>query len=299
MSDDAIIPFGKYKGRPILEVIESDPNYLQWLSGQDWFRTKYIALHQTIINRGAEPEETPEHNALQVLFLDDDFCINFFSLLVPGFGNVALGRFQQVREKNLALVQEEIEKNKARLAKIKNHSMGFDFPEHCKTLDNAGRSNFIESARKQLPREEAEIAELSALQDALSIEWTAEDLWTDIGRTFEREGVDVTLDLTVSLDEEPAPLQHHWQLHYRWTRFDDYHLRRSIEIKPTVGDDYPSVLRQMRANGSKILFLDRYTGQGATREQFIKTFASAGMRVVFRNEVAATAQPDNGQPEEP
>ena len=35
-----------------------DPAYLQSLAGQDWFRTKFTVLHQTIINRGSEPEET-------------------------------------------------------------------------------------------------------------------------------------------------------------------------------------------------------------------------------------------------
>jgi hypothetical protein len=38
----------------------------------------------------------------------------------------------------------------------------------------------------------------------------------------------------------------------------------------------------MRASGSDVLFLERYTGTGATREQFIKTFATASIKVVFR-----------------
>jgi hypothetical protein len=58
-----------------------------------------------------------------------------------------------------------------------------------------------------------------------------------------------------------------------------------IEIKPVVGDDYPAVLRQMRTNQSTILFLDQYIGRGATKEQFIKTFASAGITVVFLNQI--------------
>ena len=58
MSEQNIVPFGKYKGRLIEEVIADDPGYLEWLSGQDWFHVKYVALHQIIINRGAAPEET-------------------------------------------------------------------------------------------------------------------------------------------------------------------------------------------------------------------------------------------------
>lgn len=58
-----------------------------------------------------------------------------------------------------------------------------------------------------------------------------------------------------------------------------------IELKPTVGDDYPAVLRQMKANGSSVLFVGEYRGQGATQEQFIKTMAMAGIRVVFARDV--------------
>ena len=50
---------------------------LSAMAGQDSFRSRFDVLYQVIINRGAEPEETPEHNALQVQFLDDDFCVRF------------------------------------------------------------------------------------------------------------------------------------------------------------------------------------------------------------------------------
>ena len=87
MTDDAkqgnIIPFGKYKGRLIEELLVDDPAYLHWLANQDWFRAKFMILHQVIINRGAEPEETPDHNALQVKFLDDEFCLKFLRHLEP------------------------------------------------------------------------------------------------------------------------------------------------------------------------------------------------------------------------
>jgi hypothetical protein len=52
-----------------------------------------------------------------------------------------------------------------------------------------------------------------------------------------------------------------------------------------VSDDYPAVLRQMNANGTSVLLLREYTGQGAIREQFVKTFATAGKRVVFLDEI--------------
>jgi hypothetical protein len=68
-----IIPFGKYKGRLVEEVLD-DPQFLswaQWALNQPGIRVKYSEFCQIIINRGAAPEETPDHNAMQVKFLDD------------------------------------------------------------------------------------------------------------------------------------------------------------------------------------------------------------------------------------
>ena len=43
----------------------------------------------------------------------------------------------------------------------------------------------------------------------------------------------------------------------------------------------------MKANGSDVLLVRDYIGTGATREQFIKTFATASKRVVFVRDVDA------------
>ncbi len=81
--DKNLIPFGKYKGQP-MEVMKMDTQYCDWIAQQDWFRERYGNLYQVIINNFTEPTETPEHNKLQTLFLDNKFCLNFFK--VSGFG---------------------------------------------------------------------------------------------------------------------------------------------------------------------------------------------------------------------
>jgi hypothetical protein len=48
------------------------------------------------------------------------------------------------------------------------------------------------------------------------------------------------------------------------------------------------VLRQMRRAETSVLFLGQYTGKGASREQFIQTFKTANITVVFRNAVASS-----------
>jgi hypothetical protein len=197
-SQETTIPFGKYRGHTIEDILVIDPGYLEWLSAQDWFRTQHVHLHQIIIN-GAQSEETPEHNKLQVLFLDDDFCMQVISI-------------------------------------------GLD--RHCRMIYR---------------------------------------------RDFELAGIDVVLEADCGVV--------------------------GIEIKPSVGDDYPAVIRQIKAararlanqlarqepgittqyipymaqrleNGiSQILFLVSYTGIGATEKQFIATCGAAGIAVIFLKDV--------------
>jgi uncharacterized protein (DUF3820 family) len=101
-----VIPFGKYKGRPVDEVLIDDPGYLQWLAGQDWFRAKFTILHQVIINRGNEPEETPDHNAMQVRFLDDEFCKQI--LRCARDETAFRERLRNAREHNLKAIDEAL-----------------------------------------------------------------------------------------------------------------------------------------------------------------------------------------------
>lgn len=69
-----------------------------------------------------------------------------------------------------------------------------------------------------------------------------------------------------------------------------------IEIKPTISDDFPAVLRQMKAsmpveksdwqrNRYYILLVGNYTGTSATKEQFIAYFETQGYYVVFEEEI--------------
>jgi len=71
-----IIPFGKYKGQQV-DVLMNDRPYLEWLQGQDWFRARYQNINTLIVNNFREPAETPEHNKMQAMFLDDNFLHSF------------------------------------------------------------------------------------------------------------------------------------------------------------------------------------------------------------------------------
>ena len=278
-----IVPFGKYKGRLIDELLIDDPNYLQWLAGQDWFRTKFVTLHQVIINRGAEPQQTPDHNAMQVRFLDGKFCLAFAIHLEPDIVSRARDYLLQLRDWWLSRAARVME----------------DRQETIKRIDERSDSGYNPKSREQrLLKCRTTIETLSNFQTsvaAIIIEDDFEDF--EIWREFEVDGVDVILHINVpplEIDEkfhECCDRDFYESSIHAYSRPYFGERRYKIELKPAIGDDYPAVLRQMKANDSKVLFVGAYTGQGATREQFIKTFATAAIRVVFADQLEQANKP--------
>src|SRR5438067_11610928 len=148
-----VIPFGKHKGRLIEELILDDPAYLQWLSAQDWFRTKFTILHQTIINRGSEPEETPDHNAMQVRFLDNAFCLRFLRCLYSNLNDVARERVRMRTDAWQKSVELEysLSERKQELKRKEDH------------LRELGRTSLpMEDLPKALSKARSRISELTA-----------------------------------------------------------------------------------------------------------------------------------------
>ena len=66
-----VMPIGKYKNQPITALAQ-DRSYCEWLLAQGWFAERYPDIHTIIINNFGEPSETPEHNALQLRFLEEE-----------------------------------------------------------------------------------------------------------------------------------------------------------------------------------------------------------------------------------
>jgi len=238
-----IVPFGKYKGQPI-EALAQDRTYLDWLSAQNWFRERYAGIYTLIINNFSEATETPDHNALQVLFLDDAFCERFIAVLKPQWGDG---------------IKKELSDHVLR--------------QRQQLVDHA-ESKWISDERKK----EAETA--LRKYDEVKLKWGL-----SFRRQFEQHGVDVNLQCTIGTTEKLPRLLSSKLVadDFLSSWFGSF----NIEIKPTVGDDYPAVLRQMRANRSDLLFTENYTGVGATKEQFVKTFALSGIKVIFRRDVDA------------
>jgi hypothetical protein len=134
------------------------------------------------------------------------------------------------------------------------------------------RHELIDKTRAALSQEY--VFRREELEQQLSTLSSPPTVKTEIVKSFEIKGADVELQIIFRVSHPDL-----------W--FPDLAPIR-VEIKPTVGDDYPAVLRQMRRAETKVLFLEHYTGKGATREQFIQTFKTANIAVVFRDKVAGS-----------
>ena len=89
------LTFGKYRGQPV-SVLAGDKSYCDWLVAQDWFRQKYQNVYNVIINNFSKPEDTPEHNSLQAMFLDEDFVKKFCVLSqLSGTGRIEKIEFER------------------------------------------------------------------------------------------------------------------------------------------------------------------------------------------------------------
>ena len=64
-----VFPIGKHKGKPV-ELVMADREYVQWITAQPWLREKFAPIYNILVQGPSEEQEcTPEHNAMQNLFL--------------------------------------------------------------------------------------------------------------------------------------------------------------------------------------------------------------------------------------
>lgn len=106
---------------------------------------------------------------------------------------------------------------------------------------------------------------------------------------------DVRMNFYQTVADDP---QDHWEYckscgrrHFLFAP-DDKGVVFLIEIKPSIGDDYPAILRQMKSNGSKFLLYRNYSGTGVSESVFRSFFASQGIQPVRESEIEHIVLPE-------
>lgn len=229
----AIIPFGKKRGLPADDLL-NDPEYLNWLqkNAAEYTRQRYPDFYPVLMNSGRRATETPDHNRLQALFLDDQYRQAFCRVVKPGW-------------------------------------------------EDRIWSDFVAEVSYQAREAHPEFRE--ALERLPAV------CWSDVSTKawFEIKGIDVGIEMSIEIqrltNDATIPA---FCLPYA-LRFPGEKETFTVEIKGDIGDEYPTVLRQMLALKSRYLFLESYSGLGATMEQFIDIFHSSGRIVVFKDDVDA------------
>jgi hypothetical protein len=237
------ITFGKYRGQPV-ERLSQDEAYAKWLVGQDWCKEKYPGIYTFIIhNYRADPIDTPEHNQMQVKFLNQTHALKLAYLYSDKklfqFNN---NHFHMAMPKFLSDLRQK-----------------FINPEHI-------IHQFIKMKGKKL----------------LSIKKI----------DFEQKGLDVQYSVSYGYSSFSAGSDY-----YRAQAvFDEFwnnelNLDIKVELKPYIGDDFPTVLRQMKTSGAMILVIREYNGAGASYDEFKQYFNSQGIRVFKEEEIENTTLP--------
>lgn len=261
-----IVPFGKYKGHSV-EMLAADTSYCEWLMAQPWFAEKFRDVYNVVVNYGGPPQDTPEHNALQARFLDDDFCLKVARLVFPEHFDLE-PKIENGVAAAKAYRQELIERAEKKLADEGDAS---SLPIG---LDSSWKARRVEMAMADV--ESAKNTECFLERHELCIKKTA----------FEVGGWDVVFlpsgGYIISIDS-PKGCEHS----------SSYMLSSEIgnvyvEAKPVVGDDYPTVLRQItgyKRDGRAVLLIDQFDARGATLEQVRKIFSSRGISIVMLSDV--------------
>ena len=304
-----LVPFGKYKGQPV-SVMQNDTQYCDWLATQDWFRERYANVYnQVIINNFTEPTETPEHNRLQMLFLDNEFVKRLERFVFPDIFeafNEEINYYIQEYDKNIEETNQKIktlENNKEKLLKFTNED------ERANALKRFSSKDLVSFAEKIVWQDrlenynkEYEIEELAKIETDLQEQQT-------ILNEFETQK-ERFIKATTNIDCYSLEITDINFECYGWDVFYDVELKflngkikkhgqRCVEIKPCLGDDFPAVLRQIKSNseinigrgkkvplsGEKVLIIDEFTAQGATFEQVKKVFELSNITLLKFSDV--------------
>jgi hypothetical protein len=261
MNNSTIIPFGKYKGQT-LEAIQHDKQYLDWLQAQDWFRQRYQQLNTVIINNFQQPAETPEHNRLQAMFLKDFFLEKLLNRFI---------------EKKICPASKEVKLN---LKGFKHtvHGLKNNYLSCTPSLRPLVAPDILSGNEKFTYKPNAaknKMEYYSDCQDKLSIpfslryaeltEFTTsyQKRYTvkNMGVIFEADDADVVLILPGTMG------------------------RCKFELKPSFGDDYPAILRQMSASKSNYLLAEEFTGTTVSLSEVKKMFWTKGIAILLTSDL--------------
>ena len=223
MNESELIPFGKFKGQPVSQL-EHDPQYAQWILATPGLRDKFPRFYSIVVNNFGEPADSPEHNSLQAMFLDEEFAMSV-------------------------------------IAKIG----GWNIPEK---IQQKQKTYFNQMTRWNDDR--------LSTTPVISLEFIS--LSCDV--EFEVNGWDVKITpIDVILVDGK---------HERWGRGPvNADLPKFIELKPSIGEDFPAVLRQVKSRREiqSAVITREFCAESVSLENVVKMFATSKIQFLLLSDI--------------
>ena len=69
-----LLTFGKYKNKPLIDILKKDKQYIIWLCKQPWYKTRYPELHFSSIQLLKENKPSINHD--RFIVYTDGACPN-------------------------------------------------------------------------------------------------------------------------------------------------------------------------------------------------------------------------------
>jgi hypothetical protein len=257
-----VVPFGKHKGATVAELLTKDPQYAEWVLAQGWVAERFAELHAAILTRGAVTDDTPEHNAMQVRFLSEEFQLAAILAARPG---ILEKEASEIHQRRVEWASRELNEAKRGLEGHERDIVTYSAPNYAEVKWAA---DSVEKARADSIQAGEKVSDLEKkLANASS-----ESIMLTSSVIFEDRGTDVWV---------------FWSMDGRGPYRDDSDRRGTFELKPTIGDDFPSVMREMQRLGARNLVVGTYTGRAVSEPDLRKMFEANGRRLVFMRDIEA------------
>lgn len=225
MDEIQIWPFGKYRGKAV-DMVLSDHSYVEWLLHQPWFAEDYAAIYKLITGANSEADASPEHNEFQIRFLEEE-------------SRLAVARVLDFHD----LDGETVAKKKS-IAKRVARELGCVVHEEEIGLRVSG-ARFEERGW--------DVA--FEIHPASYVAWLDAEHGKDYIELLESWGM-----AKLAAKNRQLLKEHRGTLDVAvYAPNTSRSPRVTIELKPDLGDDYPSVLRQIQRYA---LYEEEYGGGG-------------------------------------
>lgn len=246
---------------------------------QEWFRTGHVQLYNVIVNNFCEPSDTPEHNRMQADFMKTEVKEKVIrhlfkepEKLIKYYGNRAkdydeeisgielqLAELQkekedyEIKEKEFSdLEKKEHEEHKDEIEYLKNKCAEYiklEKEEYEKIQQKYNecwsKINKLEELESEYRNKKLEFSSKIRDMDS-SIKTVSQKLSGALRKKTYLNELCENLKNNMFMIEKTTFEVNGWDV-YMHLGFP-YNANIFLELKPSVGDDYPSVLREMKVH---------------------------------------------------